>query len=88
MKASFAVALFLLSCASSEPPSDEASPTAARTIGTFELEGSQCRVIEVSSMTCEGCGWTVMQRFPLCDPPLLGMVPGSKPGPSKQLNIP
>ncbi len=89
MKASFMVAL-LLSCVPSEPPTDEEStPTAARVIGTYELEGSQCRVIEVSSRSlCDGCGWTVMQRFSLCDPPLLGMIPGSKPGLPKQLNIP
>lgn len=89
MRSLIAAALLLLPCSPSKPPVDEEYLTSARTIGTYEFEGSQCRVIEVSSRsTCESCMWNVLQRFSLCDPPLRGMISGSKPGSTKQLNIP
>lgn len=47
--------------------------------GHFDFEGSRCRVFETLEVLSDS-NYTVLQRFTVCDPPIGGLLPGSKPG--------
>lgn len=56
--------------------------------GHFDFEGSRCRVFETVEMFSDS-NYSVLQRFSVCNPPIVGMVPGSKPaGTTKEVNAP